>query len=72
MHSKTYNIASLLIFISGICVIVSFLSPYWIQVNISKGYSEFTNIGYNLQIFFFFLTFTVGIRNKCPKNQNKN
>ena len=73
MHSKTYNIASLLIFISGICVIVSFLSPYWIQVNISKGYSEFTNIGYNLilkQTFFF--TFTVGIRNKFPKNQNKN
>ena len=62
MHSKTYNVASLLIFISGICVIVSFLSPYWIQVNISKGYSEFTNIGYNLilkltdsfQIIFFF------------------
>lgn len=56
MHSKTYNIASLLIFISGICVIVSFLSPYWIQVNISKGYSEFTNIGYNLilkQTIFF-------------------
>jgi hypothetical protein len=58
MHSKTYNIASLLIFISGICVIVSFLSPYWIQVNISKGYSEFTNIGCNLilkQTFFLLL-----------------
>ena len=45
MNSNTFTAASLLIFLSAICVIVSFLSPYWIQVNMSKGFSEFTNLG---------------------------
>jgi hypothetical protein len=44
VFSKNFFVASILLYVSGICSLISFASPYWSQSYPSTG-NEFKNIG---------------------------